>query len=545
MQTRVPGRRIMSSCRATNAKSKPPWVRCEGLRSLRDAAPGGGAAEERCVLSARERRRCSRADVRALLVGSALDRWPRRECEAGCAVTYESFIARKSAVMSFDGIEPDDLPSHLFPHQRDLVSWALRKGRAALFADTGLGKGPMLLEWARQVSRFGRVLILAPLAVGQQLDREAAKFGVDAHYVRDDDAKHRITITNYEMLSHFDAASFVGVALDESSILKSLTGRTRTALIDAFAATPYRLACTATPAPNDFTEFGNHSQFLGVKTHAEMLAEYFVHDMDQTQDWRIKGHAEGPFWTWVASWGALLKRPSDLGHDDGLYALPPLRMHEHVINVEHADAHAAGFLFAPDVRTLSDQRATRRATLDKRAKMAARLAQGDDPVVIWCELNDEGDALEAAIPGAVQVKGANSIEEKTSRIVGFADGLHRVLITKPSVAGFGLNWQHCARVVFMGASHSYEQTYQAIRRCWRFGQTQPVDVHVLRAETEGAVIANYRRKEADAARMAEQMALRTRDVLRAEVHGHSRREWNSYEPTARMVVPTWLEGEAA
>ncbi len=461
-------------------------------------------------------------------------------------MNYDDFIARKGATRAFDGLEAGgDLGPHLFPHQRDLVAWSLRKGRSAIFADTGLGKGPMILEWARHVSKRGRVLILAPLAVGQQLAREAQKFGVDARYVRNDEDALSIAISNYEMLAHFDPRAFVGVALDESSILKSLTGRTRTALIDAFRDTPYRLACTATPAPNDFTEFGNHTEFLGIRTHAEMLAEYFVHDMDQTQDWRLKGHAEGPFWTWVATWGALLKRPSDLGYDDGGYALPPLEMHEHVLPVEHRDSWSEGYLFAPDVRTLADQRATRRATLAKRIARAAELASGGGPALIWCELNDEGDALERAIDGAVQVRGSDDLETKADRLLGFAEGRYRVLVTKPSIAGFGLNWQHCARVIFVGASHSYEQTYQAIRRCWRFGQTRAVHVHVLRAETEGAVIANYRRKEADASRMAEQMLSRTRDALRSEIQGHSRREWNAYEPHVPMRVPSWLREERA
>lgn len=455
---------------------------------------------------------------------------------------YARFVESKFRVARFGGVEPGELHSAMFPHQRDLVRWALRKGRAAIFADTGLGKTMMELEWARHVSTHGRVLVITPLAVAQQTVSEGRKFGIDCAYARADEG-HAITVTNYDMLHMFDPGAFVGVVLDESSILKSFTGATRTSLIESFARTPYRLACTATPAPNDFTELGNHSEFLGVRSRVEMLAEFFAHDGGSTQDWRLKGHAVAAFWRWVASWGAIVKTPEDLGYDGSAYVLPPLRMHEHIIHVEHADSWSEGYLFAPDVRSLSDARATRRATMAKRVERATNLADGDDPVVIWCELNAEGDAVAAAIPGSVQVAGSDTNDDKAERLDGFAAGRYRVLVTKSSVAGFGLNWQHCAKMIFMGASHSYEQTYQSIRRCWRFGQTRPVDVHVLRAETEGAVIANYRRKEADAERLSSEMTARVRDSVRAEVVGASVREWNAYEPDVLMMVPAWLREE--
>lgn len=455
---------------------------------------------------------------------------------------YESVIRRKSASVAFGGITVDDVAPHLFPHQADLVRWALRRGRAAIFADTGLGKTAMLLEWARHVSERGRVIILAPLAVSEQIAREGARFGVDVTCLRADDGASRIVVTNYEMLHHFATGDFVGVVLDESSILKSFNGSTRNALIETFAATPYRLACTATPAPNDHTELGNHSEFLGIKTRVEMLAEYFAHDGGSTQDWRIKGHAVDPFWRWVCSWGAVVKRPSDLGHDDAGFALPPLRMHDRIVEVDHSDARAMGLLFAPDALSLQDQRATRRATLSKRAALAAEIASGDDQCLVWCELNDEADACEAAIDGAVQVAGSDAPEVKAERMLGFAEGRYRVLVSKASICGFGMNFQRCARQVFLGASHSYEQTYQAVRRSWRFGQTRPVDVYIIRAETEGAIVANFRRKEADAERMAGEMGSRMRDVMRVEILGASR-EWNEYEPRARMVVPQWCRAE--
>ena len=456
-------------------------------------------------------------------------------------MTYEETVALKASSVAFGGIDPPDLAPHLFPHQRDLTRWALRRGRSAIFADTGLGKTAMELEWARHVAAQGRVLILCPLAVAQQTEREARRFGVDA-VVRRQDAGDLITITNYDMLHAFDPAAFAGIVLDESSILKSFDGSTRKHLTTAFAHTPFRLCGTATPAPNDFTELGTHSAFLGVKTREEMLAEYFVHDGGSTQDWRLKGHAVAPFWRWVATWGAVVKRPSDLGHDDSGFALPPRRTHEHVVSVDDGDARAAGRLFVDTAMTLGEQRAVRRSTIDRRVEIAASLCGGDEPALVWCELNDEGDALQAAIPGSVQVAGSDDVDTKAERLLGFADGKHRVLISKPSLAGFGLNWQHCARVIFVGASHSYEQRYQAIRRCWRFGQKRPVDVHVVRTDADGAVVANMRRKEADAERMSAEMTAHVGDAVRAAVTG-TVREWNAYEPAVRLRAPDWIGQE--
>lgn len=458
---------------------------------------------------------------------------------------YEDFISGKVQSRTFESCpRRGQLSAFLFDHQRVLVDWALKRGRAAIFADTGLGKTLMQTEWSHHVSLAGRVLILAPLAVAEQTVREAAKIDVRVEYARrPSDTDSHIVITNYDLLEHFLGEEWAGVVLDESSILKSYDGKTRNAIINGFADVPFRLACTATPAPNDFTELGNHSEFLGVKSRVEMLAEYFVHDGGSTQDWRLKGHAEEPFWRWVCSWGAAVKRPSDLGFDDGGYALPPLEMHEHVIAVDHGDAKSQGLLFAPDVRTLSDQRTTRRMTMDKRVQLAAELAAGDEPAIVWCELNDEADACEKAIAGATQVKGSDSPIDKAERLLGFADGKYRVMITKPSVAGFGLNWQHCSRVIFVGASHSYEQTYQALRRCWRFGQKRRVDAHIIRAETEGSIVANFERKEADAERLSSQMISLMRDTMRAEI-GVARRETNVYDPSVRMTVPSWLGVEA-
>lgn len=457
---------------------------------------------------------------------------------------YESFLSAKSARPSFSACpRVGDVSDSLFPFQRALVDWALRRGRAALFADTGLGKTRMQLEWARHAASSGPVLILAPLAVAEQTVREGQVSGVNVVYARRPvDAP--ITITNYDLLEHFADRPWAGVVLDESSILKAYDGKTRNAIIGAFQQVPYRLACTATPAPNDYTELGNHSEFLGVKTRTEMLSEYFVHDGGSTADWRVKGHAQDDFWSWVCSWGAAVKKPSDIGYSDDGYDLPPLQMHEHVIPVEHQEAWSEGYLFAPHVKTLAEQRATRRMTIGKRVQLAAGLAAGDGPAIVWCELNDEADAIEQAIPDAVQVRGADAPDDKARKLVGFANGEHRVLVSKPSICGHGLNWQHCARVVFVGASHSYEQTYQAVRRCWRFGQQRAVDVHIIRAETESAIVANYRRKEADAERLSARMVEHMRAFMKAEI-GVAVRETRGYAPSVRMRVPEWIGREDA
>lgn len=457
---------------------------------------------------------------------------------------YEKFIAAKSESCEFGGLDVGELPDGIFPHQADLVKWALKKGRAAIFADTGLGKTLMELAWARRVSREGRVLILAPLAVAQQIKREGDRFGIDCEYARTDDPARLITITNYEMIDRFDVSKFAGIVLDESSILKSFNGKTRTMLIESFARTPYRLAATATPAPNDHTELGNHSEFLGVKTRTEMLAEYFVHDGGSTQNWRVKGHAVGAFWKWVATWGAVVSSPADLGHDDSMYVLPPLTMHDVIIDIDNHDMRATGMLFPDDARTLNEQRAVRRETVSLRAAKAAEIVGTEEPAIVWCELNREADEVTAAIPGAIQVKGSDSPESKTDALLGFVNGDYRVLVTKPSIAAHGLNLQHCCTEVFAGASHSFEQTYQAIRRVWRFGQTRPVNVYMIRTPMERTIVENYRRKEADAARMGAEMAVHVKDSVRAEVVGATVKEWNDYNPTIKMSVPEWIGMES-
>jgi len=453
---------------------------------------------------------------------------------------YQSFIDSKMVRVAFDGVDHGELAPDLFPFQADLTRWALRKGRAAIFADTGLGKTHMQTEWAAQVAEHGRVLILAPLAVADQTVSTAKARGIDAEYTREDTGG-RIVVTNYEMLDRFNPSEFAGVVLDESSILKSYNGKTRNALIQAFQQTPYRLACTATPAPNDHMELGNHSEFLGAMTRQEMLSEFFVHDgHGGTASWRLKGHARESFWRWVASWGAVVRSPVSLGYDEGDFTLPPLNME--TIQIDTGWAPTQGELIEPQARTLNDQRRLRKATLNQRVDAIAKLVadEPDEPWIIWCEYNREGDAIESAIPGCVQISGSDSLDVKRDRLIGFGNGDYRVLVTKPSIAGFGMNWQHCARHAFFGPSHSYEQTYQAIRRSWRFGQKRPVSVYTAAAASESRVVQNYERKERSANEIAHEADRYIIDAVKGDIKATDRR-WNPYKPETLMEVPSWLK----
>jgi hypothetical protein len=319
--------------------------------------------------------------------------------------------------------------------------------------------------------------------------------------------------------------------------------KTRNAIITAFRNTPFRLACTATPAPNDFVELGNHTEFLGVMNRVEMLATYFVHDGGETQTWRLKGHAEQDFWRWVCSWAVMIRKPSDLGYEDGAFDLPPLHLHQHIIPASPSDAQRVGRLFIEQARTLTEQRAAKRASLSSRvAECAALIASSREPWLVWCELNAESAALCEALPGAVEITGADSPAAKERRMLEFANGPTRVLVSKASICGFGLNFQRCSNVAFVGVSHSFEAFYQAVRRCWRFGQTNDVHCHVFASELEGAVVASLERKQRDATRMAEAMVANMRDVQRSEVRG-AVRETIEYERRTAMTVPAWIGAE--
>ena len=457
---------------------------------------------------------------------------------------YAQFLARKAIDDPATGLtEWPSLPDCLFPHQRDIVAWALRRGRAALFAGTGLGKSLMELSWAQAITAATgkNILHLAPLAVSNQMAREAEKFGIAARVVaRQSDCGDGTNITNYQKLEHFDLSKFGGVILDESSILKSTDGKYRTALIDACQSIPFRLAATATPAPNDFMELGNHAEFLGVMKYTDMLATFFAHDGGSTQNWRLKGHAENEFWRWMASWAVMLRKPSDLGYPNDGYDLPPLKYHQHTVAVAYAPSMETGLLFPVEASTLSERIAARRDTVGDRVAKAAEITPEDRPFVWWCNLNAEAEALAKAIPGAVNLHGGLKDTDKERIIAEFLDGTIRVLISKPGICGFGLNFQHCADTGFVGLSDSFEQYYQAIRRFWRFGQSKPVNCHIIAAETEGATVANIRRKEADADRMAAAMVMHMADLSSAAVRG-SVRDTPNYDPQQPVILPSFLE----
>jgi hypothetical protein len=452
--------------------------------------------------------------------------------------TYADFVKRKRLNDEATGIPTALLcPSEsLFPFQRDIVLWALRRGRAAIFADCGMGKTFMQLEWAKHIT--GRVIIVAPLAVAGQTVREAERFGIDGvKYLRDDDQDTPIVVTNYEMLDHFRPDDFEGVVLDESSILKSYTGKFRNQLVNDWGKVAFRLCATATPAPNDFMELGNHAEFLGVMTRVEMLASFFVHDGGETQKWRLKGHAESEFWRWLCSWAVMIRKPSDLGYPDGEFQLPPCQINQ--VQVDH-DADAEGLLFAMEARTMDERRSARRASLDARVDAVADMVnQSSDSWLVWCDLNSESDALKRAIPDAVEIRGSDDPETKEDRMMAFTEGRHRVLVTKPSICGWGMNWQHCSHMAFTGLSDSYEQFYQAIRRCWRFGQKDTVKCYVVTASTEGAVVSNIKRKERNAEDMANQMVKHMSCLNTENIRGTQRVD-KSYKPTTRIEHPSFL-----
>jgi hypothetical protein len=469
------------------------------------------------------------------------------------SVDYTNFLDRKTFRDIESGFEISeiDLPAALFPFQRALVQWALRRGRAALFCDTGLGKSFMQVAWADQIAqRVGPVLIVAPLCVSQQTVEEAAKLGIDVRYVRSQseiqeyfDAgcaqvnARRIWITNYEMLEHFDLSAFSGVVLDESSIIKHRDSKTRNRVIAAARSVPYKLSCTATPSPNDYMELGNQAEFLGVMNMNEMLAMFFTHDSGETSKWRLKGHGRVRFWEWLSTWAVVVKKPSDLGFDDAGYILPGLEIIEHMVPT---DKMLTGHKIQTPASTLSERLEARRLTIDERVAKCAELVNGDeDEWIIWCNLNEESSKLAAAIPGAVEVFGSLKLAEKERRIEAFTSGSKGRIVTKPSITGFGLNWQHCRKMAFVGLNDSYEDLYQAIRRCYRFGQDREVIVHLISSVLEGATLENIKRKEAQAEEMSRQMVEHMRDFMSRRVRG-LRAEKSPYDPRVPIAFPAWL-----
>lgn len=464
--------------------------------------------------------------------------------------SYDGFLSSKAIRATPSGMaDIPQLPAALKPFQRAITEWALRRGRAALFEGTGLGKTIQQLSWARAVADHeqGSVLILTPLAVAEQTCEEARKFNIPGvAYARDRwSVRGDIVVTNYERFEKFDIEDFAGIVLDESGIIKSHDGETRRMLSEACSGLRWRLCCTATPAPNDYAELGQHAEFLGVMRAAEMLSMFFVHDGSiragggTTQEWRLKRHAEHDFWRWIASWAVVIQNPADLGFDEPGYTLPELRHHQ--VDAAADYRPVAGKLFPMEASTLAERIAVRRETIERRVAAALDIIvrEIEEPWLIWCHLNSEADAIEALLPSAMQVAGRDQADLKVARLRGFAKGCPLHLISKPSIAGHGMNWQHCARMVFVGLTDSFEEIFQATRRCWRFGQTKPVDVYLVASELEGAVVANLRRKEADYAAMLSNMADHMRDLTQESVFGHPKTAGH-YEPQLAMRLPTWM-----
>lgn len=452
---------------------------------------------------------------------------------------YRSFIERKTHVGSDSGFNPVWMPDILFPFQAALTEWAIRKGRGAIFADCGLGKTLMQLTWAENVARkTGRpVLILTPLAVAFQTVREGNKVGLEVSHRRDGlKAGDSLVVTNYERLHRFDSSDYSGVVCDESSILKNFDGATKAAVTDFMRKTPYRLLCTATAAPNDYIELGTSSEALGEMGFTDMLSTFFKKSQQtftrreehMAGNYRFRGHGERDFWRWVCSWARAVRKPSDLGFDDGDFRLPEMRINEHRVE---ARVPAAGMLFDLPASNLREEREELRRTVNERCEMAAALINSHDrPAIAWCHLNDEGHLLEKLVHGAVEVEGSDSEDFKEQVFKDFAEGKVRVIVSKPTIAGFGLNWQHCANMTFF-PSHSYEQFYQGTRRCWRFGQKSPVTVDIISTEGQAGVSANLRRKTEAAERMFANLV----DLMSSE--NKIRREPRKLK---METVPAWL-----
>jgi hypothetical protein len=453
-------------------------------------------------------------------------------------VPYTEFLARKAQHGGGCGFPAEDLPNFLFPFQRDVVGWAQRMGRAALFADCGLGKTPMQLVWADNVHRHtGRpVLIVTPLAVSFQTEQEADKFGLDAAVSRDGRTRAALTVTNYERLEKFDPAQFAGVVCDESSAIKAFDGKRRAIVTEFLRTLPYRLLCTATAAPNDYIELGTSSEALGQLGHMDMLNRFFTNKQKtsatnryrgEKAEWRFKGHAEQQFWRWVTSWARAMRKPSDLGYDDAGFRLPPL---EHRLHTVKASLGRPDTLFDVPAVGLREEREEARRSIRERCEAAAEVLADADSAVAWCHLNDESKLLAKLVDGAVEVSGSDSPEEKEDKLVGFSQGKFRVLVTKPSIGAWGLNWQHCHRMTFF-PSHSYEQYYQAVRRSWRFGQQHTVTVDVVTTPGGANALANLQRKADQADRMFEHLVAHMRDGMAIDTA-------TTYDQP--VEVPTWL-----
>lgn len=454
---------------------------------------------------------------------------------------YRKFIASRVVRQRMQGFNPTPINEMAKAHQVAALDFALRRGKSAAFLDTGLGKSFIELEFARQCAEeTGKPsLILTPLAVAGQMVREGEKFGIDARQVREQsEVGNGVMVANYERLAKLDPESFGAVILDESSILKSYAGQTRARIQDAFKDTPYKLAATATPSPNDHTELGNHAEFLGIMRQQEMLSQWFINDTSTaSQDWRLKGHAVDAFWSWVASWSRCATMPSDLGGDDAGYILPDIDRHIHEVEADRSE-DTQGMLFRIPEMSATSFHKEKRLTLEGRCELAATLADHDKPVTVWCETNEEGALLASMIDGAQEVRGNMTAEEKERRLLGFADGDFRVIVTKPKLAGFGVNWQHCAHAVFASISFSYEQHYQAVRRSHRFGQKERVRNDIVISDTERSIweVINVKGKKHD------EMKRRMSDAMARAQSNHKTRV--AYDRPLDLAFPEWIKSEA-
>jgi len=455
-------------------------------------------------------------------------------------MSYEKFLADKRIVDVPTGFKCKEsaIPKCLFDFQKDILRWQCKRGRSAEFADCGMMKTMSQLAFGQQIVEETNkpVLILAPYCVAQQTKREGERFGVEVNLAHNHVEIKRdcINITNYEKLHKFDVREFSGIALDESSILKSYDGATRDLIIESFRKTQYKLACTATPAPNDFMELGNHAEFLGVMSRTEMLATFFVHDGGDTSKWRLKRHAQEDFWKWLCSWAVNIRKPSDLGYDDKGFKLPKLNMFEHIVE---SNQKMDGYLFPLPASTLGERREARKESRVERVEKAVELAD-DSQWVYWCNLNTESELIAKEL-NAVEIRGSTSEEEREEIALGFIDGSIKRVVTKPSLWGFGLNLQCCQNTALVGLSDSYEQFYQLIRRFWRFGQKKEVNAHIIISSLEGAVLANIKRKEADAKKLSDSMIKNMADISSLEIKGQQR-ETITYNPQQQIILPKFL-----
>lgn len=454
---------------------------------------------------------------------------------------YRAHIAKRANENTKNGFVPQPINPKAKTHQKNVLDFALNNGRTAAFLDTGLGKSFVELEFARQCAEETKKpsLILTPLAVAGQMVREGYKFGIDARQIREQsEVGDGVMVSNYERLPKLNSDAFGAVILDESSILKSYASRTREAILNAFEKTPFKLAATATPSPNDHTEIGNHAEFLGVMRQQEMLSKWFINDTSTaSQSWRLKGHAKDDFWRWVASWARCATLPSDLGGDDAGYVLPDVDRRVHVLSSDRTTDIEEGMLFRiPNMNATSFHK-EKRITIEERCAKAAELANHAKPVTVWCETNDESSMLAKMIPGAVEVHGSLDFEEKERRIMGFSLGEYRVIVTKPKLAGFGVNWQHCAHAIFASISFSYEQHYQAVRRSYRFGQSEVVRNDVIITDTEESILRIIHEKSAKHDEMKKAMA-------QAMVEAYSSSDRRVvYDRPLELAFPEWIKGE--